>query len=294
MVTRKLNEVYTGYDFQTLKSLIYNIYIDLNYLLEYRDFFNEIKLKEIKKNMINIKKIINILKNNYDITDDIYYNKNNVIINLKEHEKNLISNVFEIEEMYHEMVSNIWKKEILNNKNKVLLHMLNYEDAELTIKKISDNEGYISTSYVNFNEKQRIINNDRRVGLTFNVEKNTFLGASELDGWVFLKPKKDNIFQLMNYEFLKIYDKQIKIYAGLLNYERSPIFTKIKCPNALDNQKEVYNEVTLLRNNLKPTSIIYYNRDDEYFYNCSYDCALNLSKHYNVPLLIKKERDIKK
>jgi hypothetical protein len=263
---RKLESKYTALEFSTILSIIENILIGLESILNY-DYLDD-------KVIASTHKYIEIIKRYYyELSQKNYKGTKEVLLSNEEMEK--INFIFEVEHQYKTLVVEIWQRELTdvslfdNDQNYTfLVHMFRNSDTiEYQMGILGNNNiGCISTSVISSSDNHRHFQNEEtNYGLIYGINESNFLGACEADAQ--LEHTTDDSLHINSHSFFTVKKREKHsinsiVYTSTKNYQMTLTKTPacIMKPYYIPGSKNIpfYSEIGLDKEFSKPSAVIHY------------------------------------
>lgn len=263
---RKVENRYTALEYSTILSIIENILIGLESILNC-SYLDE-KIIASTHNYIEI-----IKRYYYELSRKSYKGSNEVLLSNEEMEK--INFIFEVEYQYKPLVVNIWQRELTDvsafdgdQDYTFLVHMFRNNDTIEYKRNILENDkiGCISTSVISSNDEHKhFISEETNYGLIYGINENNFLGACEADAQ--LEHTTDDSLHINPQSFFTVkrgnkHSVNSIIYTSTHNYQMTLTKTPacIMKPYYIPGGKNTpfYSEIGLDKEFSKPSAVIHY------------------------------------
>jgi hypothetical protein len=265
-VERKVENRYTALEYSTILSIIENILIGLESILNYDDI--DEKVITSTHNYIGV-----IKRYYYELSRKNYKGSKEVLLSNEEMKK--IEFIFEVEYQYKPLVVKIWQRELtdvsvfdIDQEYTFLVHMFRNNDTIEYKKDILENNkiGCISTSVINSNDEHKhFLNEETNYGLIYGINENNFLGACEADAQ--LEQTTDDSLHINSQSFFTVkkgnkHSINSIVYTSTKNYQMTLTKTPacIMKPYYIPDGKNVpfYSEIGLDKEFSKPSAVIHY------------------------------------
>ncbi len=287
---RKVDDKYTSLEYNTILSIIYNIFMGLKTIKQY-PYVDKKILENLNKHLIIIEKYYNELMK--------LKNFKKQFIELSSIEIKKIETVFEIEYEYKEVVVNIWQRELTDINNldsayKVLAHMCRDEDdIDYIINTFKRHDiRCVSASILTNKELKTFCDGKCSFGFLYDISMNNFLGACEADAQ--LEQTIDTSQHTTKHSFctVKRDDKHCvnsTVYTYSNNYQMTLTKTPYNLlnPFKLEGVEPYYNEVGIDKLYSIPKAIIYFSEMNPSIE----DKVQRLSQLLELPVIRMKQYD---